>query len=420
MKIAIRNGRVIDPANNVDRIADVFIAAGKIAAIGSAPSDWHNNKEIDAKDLIVAPGLVDLSVHVKRGTLASELAAAAAGGVTSIVCPPDTDPVLDEPGLVDMLRMRANAQHGAHLYPLGALTKNLAGTQLSELSKLNAAGCIGFSQADSPIVDTQALWRALQYATTFGFAVWLRPEDPYLSKDGSAHDGEVSSRLGLNGIPAFSETIEITRIAQLIRALNARVHLSKISTAEGVEMIRAAKAQGLQVTADVSIHHLHLTDIDIGHYDSNYRMTPPLRTVRDRDALIAGVKDGTIDCIVSDHTPRPAEAKQLPFGEAAPGASAVELLLSLTLRIADSAKIALPDALATITSRAAKTANIAAGSLSVGATADVCVFDAGAYRHITEASLKSAGKNTPFMGYELPGVVRATIAGGHVAFEQAA
>jgi dihydroorotase len=420
MKIAIRNGRVIDPANNVDRIADVFIAAGKIAAIGSAPSDWHSNKEIDAKDLIVAPGLVDLSVHVKRGTLASELAAAAAGGVTSFVCPPDTDPVLDEPGLVDMLRMRANAQHGAHLYPLGALTKNLAGTQLSELSKLNAAGCIGFSQADSPIVDTQALWRALQYATTFGFAVWLRPEDPYLSKDGSAHDGEVSSRLGLNGIPAFSETIEITRIAQLIRALNARVHLSKISTAEGVEMIRAAKAQGLQVTADVSIHHLHLTDIDIGHYDSNYRMTPPLRTVRDRDALIAGVKDGTIDCIVSDHTPRPAEAKQLPFGEAAPGASAVELLLSLTLRIADSAKIALPDALATITSRAAKTANIAAGSLSVGATADVCVFDAGAYRHITEASLKSAGKNTPFMGYELPGVVRATIAGGHVAFEQAA
>jgi dihydroorotase len=418
MKIAIRNGRVIDPANKIDRVADVFIAAGKIAAIGNAPADWHSNKEINAQGLIVAPGLVDLSVHVKRGTLASELAAAAAGGVTSIVCPPDTDPVLDEPGLVDMLRMRANAQHGAHLYPLGALTKNLAGTQLAELSKLAQAGCIGFSQADAPIADTQMLWRAMQYAATFGFTLWLRPEDPYLSKDGTAHDGEVSSRLGLIGIPSSAETVEIARIAEIASGVGVKCHLSKISTARGVEMIRAAKAQGLKLTADVSIHHLHLTDIDIGHFNPNYRLTPPLRTVRDRDALIAGLKDGTLDCIVSDHTPRPLEAKQVPFGEAAPGATAVELLLSLVLRLADIAKIALPDALATITSRAAKTANIAAGTLSVGAAADVCVFDVGAYRHITEASLKSAGKNTPFMGYELPGVVRATMAAGHLTYEQ--
>ncbi len=420
MKIAIRNGRVIDPASRTDRVADVFVAAGKIAAIGSAPADWHSNKDIDAKDLIVAPGLVDLSVHVKRGTLASELAAAAAGGVTTIVCPPDTDPVLDEPGLVDMLRMRANAQHGAHLHPLGALTKSLGGTQLAELSKLAQAGCIGFSQAESPIVDTQVLWRAMQYAATFGFSLWLRPEDPYLSSDGSAHDGEVSSRLGLNGIPAASETTAIARIVELLQGLNVKCHLNRISTARGVEMIRAVKAQGLQLTADVSIHHLHLTDIDIGHFDPNYRFAPPLRTLRDRDALIAGVKDGTLDCIVSDHTPRPREAKQVPFGEAAPGASAVELLLSLTLRLAESAKLSLSDALATITSRAAKTAGIAAGSLSQGAIADVCVFDAGAYRHITEASLKSAGKNTPFMGYELPGVVRATIAAGHITYEQPA
>jgi dihydroorotase len=418
MKIAILNGRVVDPANRVDRVTDVFIAAGKIAAIGSAPSDWHSNKEIDAKGLIVAPGLVDLSVHVKRGTLASELAAAAAGGVTSIVCPPDTDPVLDEPGLVDMLRMRANAQHGAHLYPLGALTKNLAGAQLAELSKLAQAGCIGFSQADAPIADTQVLWRAMQYAATFDFTLWLRPEDAYLSKDGTAHDGEVSSRLGLVGIPSYSETVEIARIAEIMWGVNVKCHLCKISTARGVEMIRAAKARGAKLTADVSIHHLHLTDIDIGHFNPNYRLTPPLRTVRDRDALIAGLQDGTLDCVVSDHTPRPREAKQVPFGEAAPGATAVELLLSLVLRLAEVAKIALPDALATITSRAAETAGIAAGTLSVGATADVCVFDVGAYRHITEASLKSAGKNTPFMGYELPGVVRVTIAAGHLTYEQ--
>ncbi|MGL4233685.1 MAG: dihydroorotase [Casimicrobium sp.] len=417
MKIAIRNGRVIDPVNHIDRIADVFIAAGKIAAFGNAPSDWHSNKEINAQGLIVAPGLVDLAVHVKRGTLVTELAAAAAGGVTTIVCPPDTDPVLDEPGLVDMLRMRANAQHGAHLYPLGALTKDLAGRQLAELSKLAQAGCIGFSQADAPIVDTQVLWRAMQYAATFGFTVWLRPEDPYLAKDGSAHDGEVSSRLGLNGIPSYSETVEIARIAEIMLGVNVRCHISKISTARGVEMIRAAKAQGLKLTADVSIHQLHLTDIDIGHFNPNYRLSPPLRTVRDRDALIEGIKDGTIDAIVSDHTPRPIETKQVPFGEAAPGASAVELLLSLTLRLADQAKIELADALAMISSRAAKVVNLPAGTLSVGAVADVCVFDPGAYRHITPASLKSAGKNTPFMGYELPGVVRATIAGGHLSYE---
>lgn len=420
MKISIRNGRVIDPANGIYQYADVFIAAGKIVAIGAAPTDWSGNKDINAKGLIVAPGLVDLAVHVKRGTLASELAAAAAGGVTSIVCPPDTDPVLDEPGLVDMLRMRANAQHGAHLYPLGALTKNLAGVQLAELSKLAQAGCVGFSQAESAIVDTQVLWRAMQYAATFGFTLWLRPEDPYLSNDGSAHDGEVSSRLGLNGIPSASETVEIARIAEISQGINVKVHLSKISTARGVEMVRAAKARGMKLTADVSIHHLHLTDIDIGHFNPNYRLTPPLRTLRDRDALIAGVKDGTLDCIVSDHTPRPREVKQVPFGEAAPGATAVELLLSLVLRLADVANIALPDALATITSRAANTAGIPAGTLSVGASADVCVFDVSAYRHITEASLKSAGKNTPFMGYELPGVVRATIAAGHFTYEQPA
>lgn len=419
MKIAIRNGRLIDPANHVDQVADVFIAAGKIAAIGSAPSDWHSNKEINAQGLIVAPGLVDLSVHVKRGTLATELAAAAAGGVTSIVCPPDTDPVLDEPGLVDMLRMRANAQHGAHLYPLGALTKALGGEQLAELSKLAQAGCIGFSQADAAIADTQVLWRAMQYAATFGFTLWLRPEDPYLSREGAAHDGEVSSRLGLNGIPSSSETVEISRIIEISRGTNVKCHLSKISTARGVEMIRAAKREGLPITADVSIHHLHLTDIDIGHFNPNFRLSPPLRSLRDRDGLITGLKDGTLDCVVSDHTPRPREAKQVPFGESAPGATAVELLLSLVLRLAESAKLDLPDALAMIGARAAKTAGIAAGTLSVGVAADVCVFDAGAYRHITEASLKSAGKNTPFMGYELPGVVRATIAAGHIAYEQA-
>ena len=420
MKITIRNGRVIDPASKFDAIADVYIAAGKIAAIGTAPADWHSNKDIDAKGCIVAPGLVDLATHVKRGTLATELAAAAAGGVTTMVCSPDTDPVLDEPGLVDMLRLRAQAQHSAHLHPLGALTKALAGKQLSELSKLAQAGCIGFSQADSAIIDTQVLLRAMQYAATFDYAVWLRPEDPHLAKDGTAHDGEVASRLGLEGIPSAAETIALATHIELSRATGARLHVCRVSCAQSVELIRQAKRAGVKLTADVAVNHLHLIDLDIGHFDSNYHLKPPLRSSRDRDALIAGVIDGTIDAVVSDHTPRPIDAKQVPFAEAAHGATGLELLLSLMLRLSESAKISLPDMLAMLTTRAAKAAQLHAGTLAVGATADVCIFDPGAYRLMTAAMLKSAGKNTPFLGYELPGVVRATIAAGHVAYEVAA
>jgi dihydroorotase len=420
MKIAIRGGRVIDPASGTDAVADVFIAAGKIAAIGAAPADWHANKEIKAASYVVAPGLVDLATHVKRGTLATELSAAAAGGVTSMVCLPDTEPVLDEPGLVDMLRLRAQSFHSAHLYPLGALTKELAGKQLAELSKLADAGCVGFAQAETPILDTQVLLRAMQYAATYDYSVWLRPQDPHLSKDGTAHDGEVASRLGLIGIPAASEAIALATHIELARATGARLHVCRISCAQSVDTIRRAKAEGLRITADVSINHLHLIDLDIGYFDSNFHLTPPLRSARDRDALIAGVIDGTIDAVVSDHTPRPIDAKQVPFSESAPGASGLELLLSLTLRLAESSKLDLTSAINMLTARPAKAAALNAGTLAVGASADLCIFDPGAYRLISAATMKSAGKNTPFLGYELPGVVRATIAAGHVAYEQAA
>lgn len=420
MKIAIRNGRVIDPATGRDEVADVFVAAGKIVAIGKPPTEWHGNRDINAEGCIVSPGFVDLAVHVKRGTLATELAAAAAGGVTSMVCSPDTDPVLDEPGLVDMLRLRAQSFHSTHLYPLGALTRALAGAQLAELSKLAQAGCIGFSQADRPVVDTQVLLRAMQYAATFGFAVWLQPEDPHLAKNGIAHEGEVASRLGLGGIPSSAEIVALATHIELARVTGARLHVCRVSTAESIAMIRAARSAGVRISADVSINHLHLIDLDIGYFDPNYRLSPPLRTSRDRDALRAGVIDGTIDAIVSDHTPRPDDAKQLPFGEAAPGATGLETLLSLTLRFAESAKLPIADALARITHRAADVAALGAGRIAVDAAADLCVFDPGAYRLLTKASLKSAGKNSPFIGYELPGVVRATLATGHIAYESAA
>jgi dihydroorotase len=300
---------------------------------------------------------------------------------------------------------------------LGALTKDLAGAQLSELSKLAQAGCVGFSQADQAILDTQVLLRAMQYASTYDYAVWLRPEDPHLAKDGTAHDGEVASRLGLVGIPAAAETIALATHIELARATGARLHVCRVSCAQSVELIRRAKAEGLRVTADVSINHLHLIDLDIGHFDSNFHLTPPLRSSRDRDALVAGVIDGAIDAVVSDHTPRPIDAKQMPFAEAARGATGLELLLALMLRLSESAKINLPEMLAMLTVRPARVAQLNAGTLAVGASADVCVFDPGAYRLINTATLKSAGKNTPFLGYELPGLVRATVAAGHVAYE---
>ena len=420
MKIAIRRGRVVDPASAFDQVTDLFIAAGKIVSVGAAPADWHSNREINAEGFVVAPGLVDLAVHVKRGTLASEIAAAAAGGVTSMVCSPDTDPVLDEPGLVDMLRLRAQSFHGTHLYPLGALTRALAGGQLAELSKLAQAGCIAFSQADRAVTDTQVLMRAMQYAATFGYAVWLQPEDIHLARNGVAHEGEVASRLGLAGIPSAAEVVALATHIELARVTGARLHVCRVSAAESVAMIRDAKARGIAVTADVSINHLHLIDIDIGHYDSNFRLSPPLRTARDRDALRAGVIDGTIDAVVSDHTPRPDDAKQLPFGEAAPGATGLEMLLSLVLRFAETAGVPLLEALGWITHRAAEAAKLSAGRIAVDHVADLCVFDPGAYRLITRAGLRSAGKNSPFIGYELPGVVRATVAGGHIGYEATA
>ena len=419
MIIAVRNGRVIDPVSKFDAVADVFIAAGKIVAIGKSPADWAGNKEINAEGCIVAPGLVDLAVHVKRGTLTTEIAAAAAGGVTSMVCSPDTDPVLDEPGLVDMLRLRAQSFHSTHLYPLGALTKDLAGVQLAELSKLAQAGCIGFSQADRAVADTQVLLRAMQYAATFDFSVWLQPEDLHLAKSGVAHDGEVASRLGLGGIPASAEIVALGTHIELARVTGAHLHVCRVSTAEGVALIRAAKTTGIKITADVAINHLHLIDLDIGHFDSNYRLSPPLRTSRDRDALRAGVIDGTIDAIVSDHTPRPEGAKQLPFAEAAPGATGLETLLSLTLRFAEFSRLPMIEALGRITHHAASAAGLTAGRIAVDAVADLCIFDPGAYRLMAKASFKSAGKNSPFLGYELPGVVRATVTAGHIAYEAA-
>ncbi|AET89929.1 dihydroorotase, multifunctional complex type [Burkholderia sp. YI23] len=423
MKIQIQNGTLIDPAAGTEARKDVFIAAGRIVGIGEAPADFHAAKMIDASGLHIAPGFVDLSARLRepgfehKATLESEMAAAMAGGVTSLVCPPDTDPTLDEPGLVEMLKFRAQKLHLAHVYPLGALTMGLKGEAITEMVELTEAGCVGFSQADNPIVDTRTLQRALQYATTYGYTVWLRPQDGFMSKGGVAASGAVASRLGLSGVPVAAETIALHTIFELMRVTGARVHLSHLSSAAGVELVRAAKAEGLAVTCDVTVNHVHLTDIDIGYFDAQFRLDPPLRQQRDRDAIRAGLADGTIDAICSDHTPLDDDEKLLPFAEATPGATGLELLLSLTVKWAREANVPLVKALARITSAPADVLKLPAGRITTGALADLCVFDAASDWRVDPQKLKSQGRNTPFLGYELPARVRATIVGGHVAYE---
>ena len=423
MKIHIRNGRFIDPASGTDRPADIFVAAGKIAAIGNAPDGFHANKVIDAAGCVVCPGLVDLCVRLRepgleyKATLESEMLAAASGGVTSLAIPPDTDPPLDEPGLVEMLKFRAKNLPGPRVYPVGALTQKLEGCALTEMAELHEAGCIAFSHADAPFADTQIMLRALDYAATFDFPVWLRPQDACLARGGVAHDGPVASRLGLPGIPALAETVAIATILALARETGVRLHLARLSTREGVDMVRAAKQQGIKVTCDVSANHLHLSEMDLTRFDSNLHFLPPARSLRDRDALIAGVKDGTIDAICSDHAPVDDNEKQLPFGEASPGASGVELLLSLTLKWAAENQVPLAQALACVTRKPAQILGVANGHLAVGANADICVFDPEARFTVSTKTLRSQGNNTPFLGYELPGVVKATVIDGHLDYE---
>ncbi|MEY2621154.1 MAG: hypothetical protein RIT26_974 [Pseudomonadota bacterium] len=428
MKILIRNARLIDPASQTDRVTDVAIAAGRILAIGDIPPDFQPNHSQDATGLWLLPGLVDLCArtrepgHEHEGMLASELSAAVAGGVTSLVCPPDTDPVLDEPGLVEMLRFRAEKLHRARLFPLGALTRELKGQVLTEMNELTQAGCVGFGQADHAVADTQVLQRALQYAATFGYTAWLRPQDPHLGQ-GVAASGPLATRMGLSGVPVAAETIALHTLLALMRATGARVHLCRISSAAGVELVRQAKAEGLPLSCDVSINSLHLTELDLGYFDSRARLAPPLRQQADRQALRAALADGTIDALVSDHHPVQGDEKALPFAEAEPGASGLELLLSLALKWAQEDGQALVQALSAVTSRPAAilrqsnpSVPTGLGRVQVGAEADLCLVRPDEVWQLDPARLHSQGRHTPFAfdctGVSLPARVSATMVAG--------
>lgn len=412
MNIEIRNGRVIDPKNGIDQHnLSVFISGRRIVGVGAAPAGFEASESIDAQGHVVCPGFVDLGARLN--SIEAELAAAVAGGVTSVVVPPDADPPLDEPELADRLVHRAKEIGKARVYPLGALTLGLKGERLTEMAGLKKAGCVAFSQAKAPVVDTQSLMHALEYAASFGFTVFLHPQDHYLARGGNAHDGEVAARLGLSGIPVAAETIAIATLTQLVRHTGCRVHLTRLSSAAGVTMVEAAMAEGLPLSFDIGIHHLLLTEHDIGFFNPQARFLPPLRTQQDRAALSQAAGSGQA-AICSDHTPLAADDKMMPFGEAKSGATGLETLLPLTLKWAAQARISLPAALARITCAPAAILGLAAGTLDTGASADICIFDPEEEWLLTPEILKSRGKNSPWLGHPMQGRVRKTLVGGRV------
>lgn len=422
MRIHIKNGRVIDPGNAIDAVRDIFIEKGKIAALDSKPPGFIAEQEIDASGQIVCPGLVDLRARMRepgfehKGNIATESRAAAKAGVTTLCCPPDTHPVIDTPSMAEHIHERAAEEGLTKIRVLGALTQGLKGKQLSEMYALKKAGCVGVSNAYGP-VDSRVMRRAMEYASSAGLTVFINAEDHHLSSGGCAHQGVVSVRLGLPGIPASAETIAVARELQLVELSGVRAHFSHLSTAKSAQLIAEAQQQGLPVSCDVSIYHLFLTEMDIGFFNTFCRVKPPLRSQRDMEALRQCLAKGSINAVCSDHQPHDVDAKLAPFPSSEPGISSIESLLALTLRLVEDGVLPLSDAIASITSRPADILGIDAGRLSVGSAADICVFDPQRYWNFTEEQMASFGKNSPFIGWEFKGCVTHTLLDGKMVYQ---
>ncbi|HEY5790454.1 MAG TPA: dihydroorotase, partial [Gammaproteobacteria bacterium] len=349
-----------------------------------------------------------------KASIATEARAAARGGITTLCCPPDTEPVIDTPAVAELVTHRAATVGKVRIRPLGALTQGLGGERISEMAALKAAGCVAMTNALQAIRDTQLLRHALAYAATFDLPVVLCADDPWLHGSGCIHEGEVSTRLGLTGIPGIAESVAVARDLALVAHTGVRAHFGRLSTAAAVAMVARARADGLPVTADVSAHHLHLTELDLSDYDSNCHVLPPLRSQRDRAALRAALADGTLDAVCSDHQPHEAEAKLAPLPATAPGVSGLETLLPLTLRLVEEGVLDLPRALARLTCGPAAALGLDAGTLAPGSHADVCIFDPEQPWRLTAATLRSSGHNTPFLGWEFRARVTHTLLGGRL------
>lgn len=417
-RIRISGGRVIDPAGGIDARQDLFIAGGRIAAIGHAPDGFSPDLEIDASDCIVSPGLVDLSARVRepgqeqKATIASESLAAASGGITTLCCPPDTNPVIDTPAVTELIRLRAETTGLTRIVTLGALTRGLAGEQLSEMAALRKAGCVGVSNALQPLANPLILRRAMEYASTFDLTVFLHADDHWLSNGGCAHEGRVATRMGLPGIPEAAETAAVARDLALVEQTGVRAHFCHLTSERAARMVARAQYDGLPVSAAVAIPYLYLSEIDISDFNTQCHLIPPLRTVEDRQGLREALGRGTLSAICSDHQPHEPDAKLGPFPATEPGISGLDTLLPLALQLVHDQVLPLPDLLHRLTRGPAEILGLPCGTLAIGATADICIFDPERTWVLDAAAMRSSGHNTPFMGWEMRGRVIHTLLAG--------
>ncbi|CAE6887675.1 Dihydroorotase-like protein [Pseudomonas marincola] len=422
MRTRILGARVIDPNSGLDQISDIYIEGGKIAAIGDAPAGFNAEQTIEADGLIATPGLVDLNAalrepgYSRKGSIASETLAAAAGGVTSLCCPPFTKPILDTPAVAEMILERAREAGHTKVFPVGALSKGLEGEQLAELVALRDAGCVAFSNGLDCFRNNRTLRRAMEYAATFDLTVIFHSQDHDLAEGGLAHEGPTASFLGLVGIPESAETVALARNLLLVEQTGVRAHFSQLTSARGAQLIADAQARGLKVTADVALYQLILTDDSLLGFSSLYHVMPPLRTRADRDGLRQAVKDGTIQAIASHHQPHEADAKRAPFAATEPGISSVQLMLPLAMSLVQDGVLELSELIARLSSGPAQALGLPAGKLAAGEPADVLLFDPNAST-LAGDTWFSKGANSPFMGHCLPSAVRYTLVDGHISYQ---
>lgn len=426
--ILLTNARIVDPSRELDFPGDLLIAEGVIRdakrGIGAAGVP-QGTEIVDCKGHIVAPGLIDMRAFVgepgaeHRETLATASQAAAAGGVTTIVCQPDTDPVIDDHAIVDFILRRARDTAIVHVAPMAALTKGLKGQEMTEIGLLKAAGAVAFTDGIRSVTNAQVMRRALAYARDFDVLIVHHTEDPDLIGEGVMNDGELAARLGLHGIPKASETIMLERDLRLVALTGSRYHAASITCRESLDVLKRAKDQGMPVTASASINHLTLNEIDIGSYRTFFKIAPPLRADEDRAALADAVSSGLIDVVMSDHNPQDVETKRLPFAEAAPGAIGLETMLTAGLRLVHGGALPLLRLLGAMSTRPAELLGLPGGTLRAGAPADVIVIDPDIPWVLDPDELKSKCKNTPFDEAKMTGRVIRTIVAGRTAYEYA-
>lgn len=423
MKISIHQAHVIDPSQSIDEIKDLAIENGKIVYMGSIPSHFQPDKIIDATNLWVIPGLIDVTCrpqmqHPQGTTLYQEAKAALQCGFTALCIPPDGDPIMDT--TANVLRvLKQSDQDLPKLYPIGALTTHLKGDFIADLTALKEAGCIAFSQAQAPIDNLRMLRHCYDFAASFALPIVIQPCVSALSQGGIAHEGRMASQLGLQGIPEIAETIAIAEHLLLIEDSGIHAHFTGISSGKGMKQILDAKSSGLPVTADIAMHSLHLTEAALISFDANCHVYPPLRTENDRTAFIQGLRAGALDIICSDHRPLDSIAKLAPFGDTIPGLSAIDTFIPLGLKLVRENAMSRLELVQALSTNPATIFQLPGGTLKPGSAADLCIVDPNFAWEVKDSNLKSRGKNTPFINDKMQGKVVMTILDGRLVYEEA-